>query len=251
MKLEDASILWFALGLALGAVSAFQLVAIGGQNNPSEWVDHYQALIGALIAVLAAAITVSAALWTESRRREDRLRSTRAMLPFSLSELTEYSQLTVMRLRSVLPPVTGSDLNDQIVTDPFDPAEFPHNSLEKIQEVIEVAPLRLTRGLAELISKFQVYHSRLDDAKVDAKIRFSSFVSVETVRRCIVEHLELQARVARCYEFARFLADDIRQGPITYPELMRAAQLNKIFDDDELELRIAEHSNAHKMKSRI
>lgn len=250
MRSEDAPVLWFAMGLVFGAVSALQFAAVVGLQDVSKWVETYQTLVSALTALFAAFIAVLAALWVESRKREDKLRASRAMLPFALSELTDYTTLTVKRLKAVLPEVSGNALELQIVTDAFDPVDLPRGSLEKLQEVIEVAPLSLTTELANLIARFQVFHSRLEEARVKSEIRHSSFVAVETVRRRIVEHLELQARVARLFDFARFLKDDVTRGPITAKELLATARLNKIYDNIELELRIREYADYLKDKKR-
>lgn len=214
------------MGLLLGVICALQAVAIFGSNNPSGWVNEFQALIGAFVAVVAAALTLSVTMLVEVARRRDRQQAARALLPFSLKEIANYSKDTLIKLAELMPDEDRGNHAD-VVKGEFLGNELPQKAIQTISDVVETAEPEVRRGLIDLLVCLQVYASRLREIDSRNPNRNSNNITVADLRCRIPEQLEIYAHTLRCVRYGRFEVDTIPHGPVLRHELELAAMICK------------------------
>lgn len=194
------------------------------------WVDDWEAIFAAALALLAA---FTGLRWTtaQERIREARLHSAaRAQLSHSLSDISEYLAavanylVRVHRLRKgdVIPNTTGLAA----------PPELQQNALGGLREMIVTTPTRKTKAFSDLLNSLQVLRANLRDLpnKVadPGHIVMTANVEAEMARTVIAD-----ASMAGMYHYARGRSELVPSDPGRNAVFNSAAVLG--FDDFEFE----------------
>lgn len=247
---DDYFGLWFPLGVLVGISVIGLLVLSGSGNSFADWANSYQTLIGAVVAVVAALLTIlsthksTQSQIRESRRtyenrRAEKLRASRALLPFALTELVQFCETTSGELSAALP---GHQQLDQpqsgdifvLSTGSFKAAQFPEDVLERIQDVIESAPDDIARELGALLTCIQIYTSRLRSLEEQSTRSIAAVKTSYQVIRIMINICELHAQASRCFEYGRFKSNSIAGEPISQAEIRSSAMLMHLNADDEM-----------------
>lgn len=210
-------------------------------------LERFQTLITGILAVGIGALTIRAMNATtdrqivhlrdvEEEKRIELLRAARAMLPFALSEIVQYSAAAASELKSLLQTNINACVmpRDSILilqTGTFTAPDFPISSLRGIKDVIEVAPSKIARELVTLLTRSQVCNSRLKG------LQAQSAKSISSITDCIVEGYaidvaELHAWASRFYRYGRLKDDHVLVGPMTSDEVIASARLIEWNADD-------------------
>ena len=157
----------FQNGLAIGFTASFIVVALvftALDHAQESWLKEYQALVAGLAALIGALFGVSAvrsqtrdARNIEIERRENQWRAARADLAFPLSSLQNYCV-------DMLEHIQGrNDTNSQL---------FPIEANQRLTDTMEVAPLDVSRTIADLKIEIQPVPERLSDFRLrDTNLR--------------------------------------------------------------------------------
>ena len=256
LKAVGPRFVWLCVGVMFGASVVLVVSAYTGAVVFSYWVYSYQTLIAAIIAIATAVWTVSETVQTArdqiasaatdaqnqiqnsvdlyERRQKGGLAAARALMPFALSDLARHAVTNSRRLYDLLPN-DADDFDSDAVRGTFQKQVLPESAFVRLANVIELAPVTIREELTKILKRSQYFDSRLEDVDQDSSTRFSDQVTPHYVRRRIVDYIELNARINRCFPYARFESEEIQTGSATFDEMRTAAVMSKIFLDEEPE----------------
>lgn len=246
MKLLYEQLLWLSFGVTLGIISALQLVAVLHAESSADLLKDYQTLIGVLFATVIALLTLIGTILSareqinnsrniEADRKAERLVSARALLPFALADLMHHAIENTRNLYEILPD-DADDFDSNALKAEFSKRPPPRDAFIIMAAVIELAPVSESSQLAEILRRTQWCDARLENVIQDSKLRFSEKITPHDVRQRIVDYVDLAARLARCFDYARFYSDSITRGALDIREMKGAAVMSRIFLEDEPQL---------------
>lgn len=208
--------LWFVFGLTLGIISTLQIVAVIRADDPVFLIERFQGLIGALVAVLVAALTVVGTLMAtkneiengrelEDRRRDERLRAARVMLPFAAQELHKYSRAVIEQIsRLLFADQTPSKLRvtanePRFISGEICPPPLPQEAFARVKEMIELAPIDVGEDLGETIFSFQADSAQFTQDSYWLREGITPGFTEDDLLSRLVDQVVLCARVERFY----------------------------------------------------
>lgn len=243
---EDAG-LWVVFGFLLGVAFLGLAALLPLLDHYDDLLNNYQTLLGSILALAGALLTVwiiSAQIKqsqeADNKRRRDSHRAARAFLPFALSQIIEYAQVSVENIIDLLPDNDEEDGAIKKSMTPTNAPKLPTEALPILKECIESAEPEPARRMAEIVETLQVhnarYHGLID--KLSGKPIFGNIVSdadVYDVRRRITESIELYALAGQIFDYARNRTNQI-DSKLSLGELLNAAN-NCNVDEDHVTVR--------------
>lgn len=158
--MKEATKLW--IGAAL--LAAYTIGWICGESKADssihDWLFKWQTMIAGLVAVAGAGIG-AAFLHRQTRqdreledeRRKRRLVATRAMLPLTLSALSEWIQAHGTLLKTLLELCEENDLPSERTRGAVPLPPLPVEFFEGLRNLIEYLPAPQNSSIAELLSQ--------------------------------------------------------------------------------------------------
>jgi hypothetical protein len=161
----------------------------------TKWLDHWQTLVGAAIAIPIASLAIVVPHFQERTRLKRHFIAVRATMPLRLSAISQYAQDAGRALAACRTP-TGVD---RTATTAFVKPSIPNGLIEGLEKTIEATGDRwVVRRLARTIREIQVLDSRLSAVATedhDGPYFDSMLMGAGTI----------YAQASSLYEFARDL----------------------------------------------
>jgi hypothetical protein len=185
------------------------------------WIDHWQTLIAGLIAILAAFVgglfinrQISSAHIIEKERVERKFSAARAILPLTLSALSEYTQLCNSHLKTILATKRGDAIPLQAT--PTKAPTFPNGIIEDLRGIIEYSDKPIRTALVALVGKLQIQMSRLTTLERHLKEGpdNTNSIVVTNIEDYILDAADIYARCAALFHFARGATEIAPGGPL-------------------------------------
>jgi hypothetical protein len=205
--------------------------------KPIVIIYNYQTLIAGSLALLGAIWTVSTikrqikqAGDQEKERRERKHLVAQAMASDALSQLSNYARSCV-KLLSTLLPVEGEQTVTATVNNEVPP--IPAGAVLTLGGCLEFGDGPIRKDIADLIRKLQIQHSRLIDIKSWLNDE-EKLVVRSNIIDFILDALEVYARCAKLFPYARDQLDNFRVGKLTSGDVSSAAHNCGIWDSSEI-----------------
>lgn len=213
-----------------------------------QWLEDYQTLITGIAAVIAARLSIQTierqikqadeaaksqlaqVERIESERKEAKRTAVRAMLPLSLSSLSDYAQtcgLTLYKLHVAAPEPNVPVFEYQPQGDTEFPP-LPDDAIATIKELIEFSNPELVRLLSELAAKVQVQSSRLRGLK--RALAANSTVSKHSIEAYTLDAAEIYARCSSLFDYGRFKTERL-PNKLTTADISSAIHNIGIYDN--------------------
>jgi hypothetical protein len=220
-----ALVVGFAYGNLFGLEQIFEL-------------QKWQALIGAGVALLAAALaffnttrSLDHAAKLEDRRRSRKHAAVRAMLPLALSQILDYADRSAHRLNELV-AICQNDILLPMTAPENHPQNIPTETLRVLAEFIEYSDIADVSGIEATVALIQIHDARI--RALVARNRDPSgtwIIRQEEIEARIVNAASIYAGAASVFDYARQ-----RQGHLT-PDIswdaVRRALRNMQFWEDE------------------
>lgn len=185
-----------------------------------DWVDHWQTLVGAALALPLAFWAIRVPARQEHRRQERRRAAVRASMPIRLSELSDYSILAMRRLAKLRRP--GGVPNSAFKN--FEKPQIPQGLVQGLESTIEaLEDERVVGRLSSIIGEIQVLDSNMAELhlKPEAGGNIDSFL-----RRAALIHAQTES----LYEFARGETEVIKH-PLDWGDVRRGLQIARVYEN--------------------
>lgn len=233
---------WFPAVLILAVVLAAWLSILGPlPGGVGKWINDWQNLIAAIIAIIAAGLAYRNATQQliqndrqERNRRSRKHASVRAMLPLALSQIMEYGQRSASALLDLTAQVQGPGFPRGSLTNQI-PQQLPTETLAVLAEFIEYSD-DIDASLAETMVAWIQIH----DARVRGLVRDNDQAGTGIVTRIAIEGSVIDA--ASIYAAAAALFDYSRRRTshppthVSWNDVRCALSNMRIFDHDHLSL---------------
>jgi len=183
------------------------------------WIHDQQTLVTGLLALAAAYFTIrqvrAQIAMTKSFRDDEIERKNIAMrsgMPVALSNISNYSEHCIRHAHGLF-----IQFNTNISVRPYTPTvpcpEYPQESFDKIQLVIESADPDTARALSEFISTSQVQRSRISDLlpSLNNLGGRNVLINNESFYSQIYDALFLNKFTDRIYEYARLERSNLEE----------------------------------------
>lgn len=178
-----------------------------------EILNTWQTLIGGVLALAGAVITV----WVLNRQSREatqrKARALRAMLPNQLSSIHSYSIESIRWLKSVREKSTlleSGQYGNQSVSVPTCPRPDTA-AVAFLQDCVEHFDREPSRFVAILLSKIQVHHSRVSDLFdyfTNYPLYETKLIGVsKNIDEFLANAVDLDANAKQLYPYARFEID--------------------------------------------
>lgn len=200
------------------------------------WIHLNQSLVGGLLALAGAWLTVSAIRsqislqkHQEDDRRVRRERAEKALLPHALSDITTYCRACKRYIRARHhAPISQS-------SKPAEPPHFPRDAVEMISGAIEWASEQDGQRLAQIVSYAQLQRARLEGLLSDQSegIFKNEGSSPPQLAQRYYEADKLKAHVGRAFDYGR--NDDQPVHPMESPEDRLDSLLFELDEDLEFD----------------
>ena len=200
---------------------------IAGRGNwgyvQDVW-DRWQSLNVGLLAFISSVVAFNIARYNNDRQRARDFLAARASLPATLSNLTNYFNLSANLLASAWEQNRAAGPTLAV------PA-LPHGFYSVFADCIRHAEPEVGEYLAKIIARVQIHDSRMRSC-VDA---LSSPDDVSPVRHNLVTYIfrlgELQAMVDKLFDFARNM-DKFDQTPLEWSDFQKSFSMLNINPQD-------------------
>ena len=167
----------------------------------------WQTLIAGGLAILAALIGgsyIQDQIAVAERHEQDRLRrsfaAARALLPLTLSQISEYAKATAGELETTYHKRDGQRI-PKLPEVSF--PTLPGGVVDQLREVIGAADETTAGVLSDLVAKVQIQRSRVRDAEAAIRRGGSQLVIATNIESYIVDAAEIYARASSLFPFAR------------------------------------------------
>lgn len=177
-----------------------------------QWLYEYQTLITGLAAVYAAYFSVSAiydqirqAKEIEVDRKNAKLAAARAVLPLSLSTISDYASICARICHDMLLQCRNEHYPRDLPIPDF--PSVPDNAIGTIKELIEFVDESERPVFARLAGKIQVQSARLRGLRQD--VSRHTIINQNSIEDYAVDACEVYARCASLFDYARFESDSL------------------------------------------
>lgn len=199
------------------------------------WFFDYQTLITGLLALAGAWWGVRAInmqmrqeALLEAERLASRRAAARAVLPLSLSLLSEYAEECASILEGLLGQCVDGSLPRSVKVNAF-PAP-PGEAIQAFKEMTEVSLPADRETLAAILTKIQIQRSRISSVPPDRRPE-GMIVAAANLEEYILDAAEVYARSAALYEYARGKTEKMPGPTITVDAQIAALNNLGIFDE--------------------
>lgn len=236
----DDAALWSLFGFLLGAAGIGLLVMFPMLESYIDFIKNYQSLIGALLAlggalltVIIIAIQIQSAQQAEVQRKHDKLRAAKAVLPLALAEISEYAKTNLQILLPLLPLLDDKDGIPQYPSSQLQFVDIPTGTLQILRDCIEASGAENGEALSELPAKMQIFSSRSQSlsAKMFHRIEeiHRSILDTFQIRRMIMDFLHLYVLAGKYYDYGRGKTNYILNS-VRYNDMINGALNCELFD---------------------
>lgn len=160
--------------------------------------DRWQSLNVGVLAFMSSVIALSISRLNARNQKERQFIAARAFLPHELSELCRYFQKSAVVLVALWNQLDGQSTS----VSPEDFPSPPESYKEVFSRCIEFSDPEVGDFLAVLLTKLQIFNSRMESSK-STLTSSSSILLKENVKTYLYGLAELQAMVNRLFNFAR------------------------------------------------
>lgn len=218
----------------------------------SNWINYWQNIIAAGIAIGAAALTYHSATRQlkqndrqECNRRSKKRASVRAMLPLALSQIIEYTEKSAFALIDLLGLCQGQSFprNSPIKNLP---QALPHETLNVLAEFIEYSD-DIDASLVEaMVAWVQIHDARVRGLIRDNQDPAGTAVIVRlNIEGSIIDAASIYAAAAALFDYGR-RREHRPRSTITWEDVRRAFTSMRIWDLDHPDLyKIVEGREKH------
>lgn len=185
-----------------------------------DLIERWQTLIAGLLAIVAALIggryinrQIQASANIEEDRRKRKFAASRAVLPLTLSSLSEYARRCSAYLKDILATRNGEAIPLQ--STPTPPPLLPITVIEELRSMIEYSDEPIRGALVRLVSKIQEQTARLTVLANRLRKRPNSeeLVTVSNIEEYMLDAAEIYARCAALFSFARAQSEEVPGDP--------------------------------------
>lgn len=199
------------------------------------WLNRYQALIAALLALLAAGVSVfylRRQIEVTERQEEDRFArrnaAARAILQISLSAICSYGERSAKDLEDKLTSLPSHGYASWTGTSPH--IETPESAIEQIKGLIETIDVAHINAFSDLIGKLQVHDARREN------LNSPNGVSRYNLEHYILDAAEIYSRAGKLFSYAR-RAEESPTSVVDVDDVLSAIRILQVEFDGEIELR--------------
>lgn len=183
------------------------------------WLDHWQTLVGAAIAIPFAAFAIFVPIIQERRRINRRAFALRASLPLRLSEIVSYATQAV----TALSECRGGDGVHEEVMKRFEAPRLPETLVGGLEQTMEAFNnRRVNRRLASIIEQIQVLNSRMSTLPTENH-------DGAWIDQMLVQAGTIYAQAESLYDYGRRRSNTTPQ-KILWSDVARALHIAKLFD---------------------
>lgn len=183
------------------------------------WLDHWQTLAGAAIALPLAFWAIMVPIVQERGRLKRRAFALRASLPIRLREIAAFATLAMTSIAAC----RSREGTDKISIATFRPPVLPDTLIDGLERTMEALDShRVNRRLASIIEQLQVLQSRMGE------------FSEETwdgnwLDSCLVQAATVYAQAEALFEYGRRRSNKTSR-VLAWGDVCKALHLAKIFD---------------------
>jgi hypothetical protein len=173
-------------------------------------LDHWQTLVAGSLAIVAALIggyfihrQIVAGNAIEADRLKRKFDAARAVLPLTLSTLTEYARSANEHLKLILATKNGEAIPRQSA--PAAPPTVPQIVIDDLRGMIEYSDEPIRGSLRIFVGRLQIQSARLSTLTTHLRDTHDNSWSVtaSNVESSILDTAEIFARCALLFKFAR------------------------------------------------
>lgn len=183
------------------------------------WLDHWQTLVGAAIAIPFAAFAIVVPIIQERRRIQRRAFALRASLPLRLSEIVDYATQAIIALGACR---TNDGVHDGMMKAFKSPrlAEALVGGLEQTMEALN--NWRVNRRLASIIEQIQVLNARMSGIPTENQ-------DGAWIDQLLVQAGTIYAQAESLYDYGRRRSNTTPRR-ILWSDVAKALHIAKLFD---------------------
>lgn len=197
-----------ALIAMLASIVAIALVETQPSSGaPTNLLYHYQTLVGGLLAIAGAAIgaayinkQVKSAERQELNRLASRREAARAVLPLTLSSVTEYATDAGRAMLALMAQCQGETLPPQVAIPTW--PKLPTEAINSLKELAEYSRPNETLFVSRLLSALQIQNSRIRDLEKELSGNRRSTLKVN-LESYLIDAGESYARATALFDYAR------------------------------------------------
>lgn len=190
------------------------------QFRDQGWIDHWQALIAGSLAIVAAIVggifinrQVRAAKTSETEARQRKFDAARAVLPLTLSALSEYAIRSNKLLMAIHTTKAGESIPKQATPPALPP--IPVGVIEDLRAIIEQSDEPFRGSIKRLIGQLQVQVARMGSMATHLKEGYDDdhSITVLNIETYMIDGADIYARCSALFDFARGTSDEVPGGP--------------------------------------
>jgi hypothetical protein len=173
-----------------------------------QWLKEWQTLVGAGLAIVAAWMSVAAikaqiaqAERHETERRRRQFSASRAILPLTLSRLTEYAASCAEMLGVLYKRSQGEIFEPESIAGLSMP-KLPSDVISELKDFVNACDEREAEAVANILRHIQIQSARIQDLFYNIHSR-KVLVLVVNVENYIIDAARLHAMASSLFDFAR------------------------------------------------
>jgi hypothetical protein len=205
-------------------------------------IQPWQALIGSVVAIIAAFVA-SLIAWKnvsrqighteklEKQRRSRKQSALRSVLPLSLSAISDYAERTTRALHDLLNQCVDEALpRHGVRVTPF--PDVPSDTVQTLLEFIEYSDTLNVQLFEYLLSRIQVLSARMRDLLSDINVENGERVIMSNwIEANIIHAASVYAGAARAYDYARRRNNEL-PNDVSWDNVRQALRNMRLYDDD-------------------
>jgi hypothetical protein len=207
-------------------------------SGVADWIDKWQNLIAAVIAIAAAILAYRSATQQirqndqqERNRRSKKHASVRAMLPLALSRVAEYAQNSALALNALIPLCHGEALpRHSPINNLLQP--LPHDTLKMLAEFIEYSDDVNTSLVENMVAWIQIHDARVRGLIRDhQEPKGTTVILTINIEGWIIDAASIYAAADALFEYGR-RRESRPPTNIIWDDVRRALKNIRLWDED-------------------
>lgn len=215
------------LGLTYGSLMLKQACYDNNFACPEYWLNRYQTLIGALIALATAVWGIAALYRIEDNKWQSKRAAARAVLPLTLSGISEYIGKCAPLLVTIHDKCKDGVLPKEIPIPEF--PSLPVEAIAGLKEMVEFSYPAERTYISKLLARIQIQSTRIA-GMIQEHLRPEHITSSDNLDAYLIDAAAIYARSSSLYKFARG-DEDKMPIQVTNREVAVALHNMRIFDE--------------------